>query len=263
VRSGTGILISPTTIPGTLEAKIWSDANTASLASIPSSHLHRETDLFLLLPSHQLSIHITIIAPSAIHGMGLGPPALSNQFSVQIPWLVSNAIKLGKMHMVGRGENWSCQVHVRDLVEFYTHLLDLYPTGPTSSRIEVELPTGYCFPVPASSGGEVKMKDLVDALAKEMKAQGLLESAEVVEVDPSDESLKKVFGSSAGKWLVGGNCRVRGVEAESTGWVAKEEGVLGKEGLREVVREVGRAVSEGRYKGFGEGGSRSDGRYKD
>jgi len=158
--------------------------------------------------------------------------------------------------MVGKGENWSCQVHVKDLARFYTHLIDLYLSG-------MDVPFGYTFPTPQLDGGEVKMKALVYALAREMKHQGLLESEEVVEAGPDDEGLKKAFGSSAGKWLVGGNCRSRGHKAWATGWRAQENGVLDKEGLKEVVAEVGKAVKEGRYKGFGEGGKRSEGRYKD
>ncbi|KAF2813624.1 NAD(P)-binding protein, partial [Mytilinidion resinicola] len=140
--SGTGILISPTTVPGTAEPRIWSDADAASLAAISPTYLHRESDLFLLLPAHASSIHITIVAPSAIHGMGTGPAGFANRLSVQIPWLISNALKLGKMHMVGRGENWNCQVHVADLVGFYGRLLEMYISGSESIS---ELPTGYVF----------------------------------------------------------------------------------------------------------------------
>ncbi|KAF2496499.1 NAD(P)-binding protein, partial [Lophium mytilinum] len=124
--SGTGILISPTTTPGIPDSKIWHDDDETGLSSIPPTHLHRETDLFLLHPSHEEKIQIVVVAPSAIYGLGLGPEGFANSFSVQIPWLVSNALKLGKMHMIGRGENWSCQVHVADLVGFYVRLLDLY-----------------------------------------------------------------------------------------------------------------------------------------
>lgn len=192
------------------------------------------------------NVELCIISPPAIYGRGTGDPELSNINSVQIPFLIAHAIRNGMMHQIGPGENVSSRIHVADLVQLYIRLLDMYKNSDP-------LPCGYLFP----ENGEHTMGDLAKSIATEMKRQSILATDEVVSVQVKDSELKRVFNTVAGKYIVGGSPRVRGIRARSTGWAPKHDDIA--DTLPLAVEEVSLAMGAGTYKLFGH--NRSISRY--
>ncbi|OCK74520.1 NAD(P)-binding protein [Lepidopterella palustris CBS 459.81] len=230
--SGTGILIEKS--DGTSSPKVWLDTDTSALNAIPETALHRKTDMWLL--DNSSNVDLCMVCPPSIYGRGVGEPALSNIYSVQIPFIIAHAVRNGRTQQIGPGKNVSSQIHVADLVQLYLKLLRIYLEGG-------DLPTGYLFPVP-ENGGEHVMGDLVNAIARELKKQGILETDEVVTVEATDAELKRVFTTVAGKYLVGSNCRARGPKALSTGWAATEKEDIYST-IPHAVKEISQAVRDG------------------
>jgi nucleoside-diphosphate-sugar epimerase len=70
-------------------------------------------------------VHVVIVTPSLIYGVGRGV----NPDSIQVPWLIEVARKHGVAKHIGSGGNRWANVHIDDLVDLYLLALAKAPAG--------------------------------------------------------------------------------------------------------------------------------------
>ncbi len=78
-----------------------------------------------VLAGADTGVHSVIICPSLIYGLGHGV----SKHSMQVPWLIDLARKLGAAKHIGPGANTWSNVHIDDLVDLYLLALDKAPAG--------------------------------------------------------------------------------------------------------------------------------------
>ncbi len=90
----------------------------------PRKQARRAIDL-LVLGASEHSINSSVIVPSLIYGDGTG----INKYSIQVPFLVNNALEAGAVQIVGKGLNVWSNVHIDDLVDLYVLTLEKAPSA--------------------------------------------------------------------------------------------------------------------------------------
>jgi nucleoside-diphosphate-sugar epimerase len=145
-----------------------------------------------------LTIRSCVIAPSLIYGDGTG---LSQQ-SIQIPFLVNNALDTGTLQIVGKGLNTWSHVYIQDLVDLY--LLALEKSKPGALYF--------------AESGEVSFIDLAGAIAKRLDLKA------IEQLDP--EVAVEKWGAARALFTFGSNSRVRGICARrDLDWKPKHNSV--------------------------------------
>lgn len=160
------------------------------LAVDPRKQARRDIDLMVINASRH-NVKSTVIIPSLIYGYGTG----INKHSIQVPFLVSNAIEVGAVQIVGKGLNTWSNVHIDDLVDMYVLAADRAPTG------------SFYF----AENGEASFADVADAISRRF-------SIPKIEHLSAEEAVKK-WGMARALFTYGSNSRVRSVRARNElGW---------------------------------------------
>ena len=125
--------------------KIFDD-NTPLIVH-PMKQARRDIDL-MVLKAAERGIRSAVICPSLIYGLGQGV----NQNSVQIPFLVAEARKSGRVQIAGAGLNTWSNVHIDDVVDLFLRALSNAPAG------------AFYF----AANGEASFLDIGTAIAKRL-----------------------------------------------------------------------------------------------
>ena len=131
-------------------------------------HPVRQTNLTTVDTGDELGVHTYIVSAPTILGLGTGS---FNKFSMQLPWNIKAVLKSQQAFVIGHGaEIWS-YVNILDLVDLFTLMLERICRGD-------ELPhgkEGFYF----AESGEVSHLNMVQSMARKMKAQEVLEKDDV------------------------------------------------------------------------------------
>lgn len=158
----------------------------------------RNIDLKVLNAASR-GIKSVVICPSLIYGVGKG----LHTTSVQIPFLVTNAMKHGVVQIVGEGKNTWSNVHIDDVVDLYCLALEKAPAG------------AFYF----AANGEASFLELGQALTQRLQFSQLEHLA--------PEVAASQWGVGMAYFSLGSNSRVRAVRArQELGWLPKHSSVL-------------------------------------
>lgn len=153
----------------------------------------------MLIAAAVRGVRTMVICPSLIYGRGLG----INPHSIQIPFLVQQALKNSVVRVVGQGLNRWSTVHIDDLVDLYRLALEFGPNG------------AFYF----AENGEASFAEIGSAIAARLKL-GPIEfmPAETAAAQWGDDKAYLTFGS---------NSRVRAVKArQELGWQPRHASVV-------------------------------------
>ncbi len=158
----------------------------------------RNIDLKVLNAASR-GVKSVVICPSLIYGVGKG----LHTTSVQIPFLVTNAMKHGVVQIVGEGKNTWSNVHIDDVVDLYCLALEKAPAG------------AFYF----AANGEASFLELGQALTQRLQFSQLEHLA--------PEVAASQWGVGMAYFSLGSNSRVRAVRArQELGWLPKHSSVL-------------------------------------
>ncbi|CAE6438851.1 unnamed protein product [Rhizoctonia solani] len=170
--SGTGLLSDNYNGELTPEgSKIWNDNDINDIKSIPPTQPHRNVDLEIFEAHEREEIDAYIIAPSCIYGVGDGPV---NKISQQVPRLIRAAIEFKQPVYVGKGTNLWNNVHITDLVQLYTLVLNLALSVRIGEAPRPEAFANFYF----GSVGEHAWGDVAKKLGPILLKKGKVEKAE-------------------------------------------------------------------------------------
>jgi nucleoside-diphosphate-sugar epimerase len=138
--SGTAILAETPNGYGVEGGPSYSDVkDIAKILSFDKSRYHREIDE-IVLQAGQQGLKTAIVCPPTIYGIGKGPVNIRSQ---QIPILIKQSLKRGKVFQIEKGTNSWSSIHVSDLAQAYQLLIEqaLEPDGGKATWGE----EGYYF----------------------------------------------------------------------------------------------------------------------
>lgn len=142
-------------------------------------------------------VRVVILCPSLIYGEGRGV----HRESMQVPWLLQLAMKTGAVKHVGRGENRWSNVHIDDLVDLYSLVVEQSQTASSG-------PHGLYF----VENGENSMLEVCRAIAGTMGLGG-----ETLAMSATQAA--EVWGDGPANNTMGSNSRVRALRARrELGW---------------------------------------------
>jgi nucleoside-diphosphate-sugar epimerase len=171
-----------------LSSKIYDELTAFDVAP---AKLHRHELNQLILRSADQGVRSIVICPSHIYGDGRG----ANPRSLQIPFLLDNALTQGVVEVVGRGVNRWSHVHIDDLAELYLLALEGAPAG------------SFYF----AESGEASFSELGEALAQKL-GMGPVRSL------TAEEAVSR-WGERHAYYTLGSNSRVRAGRArKELGW---------------------------------------------
>jgi nucleoside-diphosphate-sugar epimerase len=154
------------------------------LAVDPRKQARREIDLVVMGAASQ-NVHSTVIIPSLIYGYGVG----MNKESIQVPFLVKNAIEKSAVQIVGQGLNIWSNIHIEDLVALYLAAIDAAPAG------------AFYF----AENGEASFIEVAKAISSRF-------SVSKIDHLPVDEAVAQ-WGMARARFSFGSNSRVRAARA--------------------------------------------------
>ncbi len=164
----------------------------------PGKQARRDIDL-MVLGAAAAGVRSIVICPSNIYGAGRG----LNPYSVQIPFLASNARERGIVQIVGAGRNLWSNVHIDDVVDLYLLALAAAPAG------------SFYF----AENGEASFGEIGAAIGRRLGLPG-------VESVPAEEAARH-WGEAKAYFSLGSNSRVRAVRARrELGWAPRHRSVL-------------------------------------
>ena len=167
------------------------------LAVDPRKQARRDIDLHVLAAATR-GVRSAVICPSLVYGLGRG----GKRDSVQIPFMVANALAQGQVETVGPGLNVWSNVHLDDLVALYRLVLDRAPAG------------SFYF----AENGEASFRDLGAAIATRLGLPG------AVALEPAVAAER--WGVPRACFSLGSNSRVRAVRARrELGWAPRHRSV--------------------------------------
>lgn len=169
---------------------------SSTLAVNPRKQARRDLDL-LVLGAAGNDVRSAVICPSLIYGTGRGV----NADSVQVPFLVTQALACGVVRIVGAGRNVWSTVHVDDVVDLYLLALAKSPAG------------AFYF----AENGEVSFRAIADAIAERLGMS--------VESLPAEVAAGQ-WGELKAYFTLGSNSRVRGRQARALGWTPRHASVI-------------------------------------
>jgi nucleoside-diphosphate-sugar epimerase len=156
-----------------------------SLAIDPRKQARRDIDLMVMDAAKQ-NVHSTVIIPSLVYGHGTGV----NKHSIQVPFLVKNALEVGSVQIVGQGLNTWSNIHIDDLVNLYIAAAEQAPPG------------SFYF----AENGEASFSDVAEAISRRF-------SIPHIEHLHADDAVKR-WGAVRALFTFGSNSRVRSVRAK-------------------------------------------------
>ncbi|KAL8663730.1 MAG: hypothetical protein Q9202_003676 [Teloschistes flavicans] len=213
--SGTGILLFTDLerqIFGEASSKIYNDLDGVSeVTSLPDFAPHRNVDK-IILASSDAHVKPAIVCPPTIYGQGRGP---GNQRSIQVPQLAKATLQKGHGIQVGAGKTYWTNVHVHDLSDVYTLLVEAAAAGGGKASWGSE---GYYF----TENGEHQWGDISKLVAAAAHKQGFI-SSDKVETLP-DKEINELDASGTALW--GANSRCRALRARKLlGWSPKRKSI--------------------------------------
>lgn len=163
----------------------------------PRKQARRDIDLHVLAAADR-GVRSAVVCPSLVYGVGRG----GKRDSVQIPFLVANALAQGRVETVGPGLNVWSNVHLDDLVALYRRVLDRAPAG------------AFYF----AEHGEASFHDLGVAIATRLGLPG------PVALEPAVAAER--WGVPRAYFSLGSNSRVRALRARrELGWAPRHVSV--------------------------------------
>jgi nucleoside-diphosphate-sugar epimerase len=156
-----------------------------SLAIDPRKQARRDIDLRVMDAAKQ-NVHSAVIIPSLIYGQGTGV----NKQSIQVPFLVKNALEVGSVQIVGKGLNTWSNIHIDDLVNLYLAVSEQAPAG------------SFYF----AENGEAAFSDVAEAISRRF-------SIPHIEHLHADDAVNR-WGAARALFTFGSNSRVRSVRAK-------------------------------------------------
>jgi nucleoside-diphosphate-sugar epimerase len=150
----------------------------------------RDIDLVVLNASKQ-NIHSSVIIPSLVYGDGAG----INKQSIQIPFLVSNAIEQKAVQLVGPGHNVWSNVHIEDLATLY---------GLVLNALSLDSGSGSFY---FAENGEASFIEIAQAISQRLNIT-------TIEHLPAALAAEK-WGVAKALFSLGSNSRVRAVHARA------------------------------------------------
>jgi nucleoside-diphosphate-sugar epimerase len=182
---------------GSRSSEVIFDEDTPLVVQ-PLKQARRAIDLMVLAAAAQ-GVRSVVICPSLIYGQGWG---LSPD-SVQIPFLAANAVKQGRVQIVGAGLNVWSNVHVDDVAALFFLSLAGAPAG------------AFYF----AANGEASFAQIGRALSARL---GLPEVEFLV-----PEVAAERWGIARAYFSFGSNSRVRSVRArQELGWAPEHVSVI-------------------------------------
>jgi len=151
-----------------------------------------------VLEAASTGIQSCVIIPSLIYGYGLG----LQKNSIQVPFLVRNAIENNSVQIVGQGLNAWSNIHIEDLVNLYLLALENAPAG------------SFYF----AENGEATFLEIAQSISTRL-------SISTIEHLPAATAADR-WGMARALFSLGSNSRVRGVRARSElNWKPKHTSV--------------------------------------
>ena len=222
--SGTAVLYD-TAAPQTLGRAVTPDkryndvTDLSAITSFPATHIHRTVDALVL--AAPACVRTAIVCPPAVYGAGSGP---GNTTAQQIPMLVAATAARGRAFVVRDGANSASFVHACDLGRAYLALVEAAARGGQGADWDA---LGYYF----VDGVEAAWKDVVVAVAAEMKKNGIALEDGIDSVTPEEADELCPYGA----FIFGVNMHGHGERARKVlGWVPQEAGLF--ESIAEPVR---------------------------
>jgi nucleoside-diphosphate-sugar epimerase len=155
------------------------------LAIDPRKQARRDIDLRVIDAAKQ-NVHSAVIIPSLIYGHGTG----INKQSIQVPFLVKNALEVGSVQIVGKGLNTWSNIHIDDLVNLYLAVSEQAPAG------------SFYF----AENGEAAFIDVAEAISRRF-------SIPHIEHLKAEDAVKR-WGAGRALFTFGSNSRVRSIRAK-------------------------------------------------
>jgi len=151
-----------------------------------------------VLEAASTGIQSCVIIPSLIYGYGLG----LQKNSIQVPFLVRNAIENNSVQIVGQGLNAWSNIHIEDLVNLYLLALENAPAG------------SFYF----AENGEATFFEIAQSISTRL-------SISTIEHLPAATAADR-WGMARALFSLGSNSRVRAVRARSElNWKPKHTSV--------------------------------------
>ncbi|KAK7058924.1 hypothetical protein VNI00_001548 [Paramarasmius palmivorus] len=205
--SGTGALTDDARGEYAAE-KIYQDLDCSDIRAIPTTYIHRGTDIIIQNAAERGNIRGYVVMPPLIYGRGKGP---FSRTSVQIPALIRATLKLGQAPYIGKGLGLWNGVHIQNLVDLYMILLDdallSSPQAPTGAE-------GYYF----CATDSFQWKELAGEIGKQLFKRGVIGTPEPRMVSREEEV--DVFGKWSG-YAYASNSRSKAGKAYELGWRPK------------------------------------------
>ncbi len=181
------------------------------ITSLPDEQPHRPVDkqILSIQEANPEYVKTIIIAPPAIFGIGDG---YDHRLSAQIPLLIKFSIGHGQAFSVYDGNYIWNHVHVRDLANLYTLLLEKLLAGDKDVKTGKE---GYYF---AEVGSHI-WKDVSAQVASTLFTREISKKKGVAELDP--DVVAELAGFPFAPYLWGTNSYSKAELAPKLGWKPK------------------------------------------
>ena len=153
----------------------------------------------MVLDATSRGVRSVVVCPSLIYGDGAG----LNARSIQVPFLVDQAVAAGRVRVIGKGLNQWSNVHIDDLVDLYELVIESAPPG------------SFYY----AENGEASFHEIGTAIAHRL---GL------PDVESWDaETAAQEWGIGRAYYTFGSNSRVRAARArQELGWHPTHPSVL-------------------------------------
>ncbi|CUA69828.1 hypothetical protein RSOLAG22IIIB_04082 [Rhizoctonia solani] len=225
-NSGSAVILADDIkgpFPGKLDergSKIWDDTKTEDLRAIPPHALHRPAEIAVIEAHDQGILDGYIICPGLIYGPGIGPVKTT---SIQIPLLLQVALRRRQVFFAGDGSNIWCNIHLQDLIQIYTHVIN-HALSVGESANKVDPYSNYYF----AASSENSIKEIANLIAATLHSKGLVDSPDARGLSPEDPDENLVA------MVLGHTSRAVSVRAKNLGWSPVEKkitetGVIGAE----------------------------------
>ncbi|MCY1053664.1 NAD-dependent epimerase/dehydratase family protein [Nannocystis sp. SCPEA4] len=165
---------------------------------VPAKAARVAIDRFVLDAAHQ-GICSIVVCPTMIYGRGTG----SKRDSIQVPMLIRESQQRGAGVYIGEGRNIWSNVHIDDLVDLYTLVIDKAEPG------------SFFF----AENGETSLREVALAIAH------LLGFGDRTTSWPLAEAIA-ALGEEAAAMGLASNSRVRATHARALGWRPSRPGLV-------------------------------------
>ncbi|RPD59610.1 NAD-P-binding protein [Lentinus tigrinus ALCF2SS1-6] len=210
--SGTGVLADDARGMYVTDT-IYDDLNVEQMKSINPNAYHRPVDVLIAEADAQGYVRAHIVLPSLIYGMAthaLVRAGVSNNISIQIPWLIRAALDRKQPGMVGYGKSVWPNVHIDDVADLYITVFDAAVRNPDA--------TGHGWSgFYLGESGEHTWYEVSKAIGQVFVDHGISSDPEPTPFTP--EELVKYFTSEELAYSAwGSNSRACGRRGRALGW---------------------------------------------